>query len=108
MGVKQEFGKKIKRMRINRGMTQEELAEAVDLSQRAMSGIETGENFVSAETIDKLVKALNTTLEELFSIDHLKIGEELRQEIDEKLDSLNNDSEKLTIVYNVVKSLLKE
>ena len=40
MGVKQEFGKKIKRMRINRGLTQEELAEAVDLSQRAMSGID--------------------------------------------------------------------
>ena len=108
MGVKQEFGKKIKRMRINRGLTQEELAEAVDLSQRAMSGIETGENFVSAETIDKLVKALDTTLEELFSTDHLKVDTELRQEIDEKLDSLNNDSEKLIIVYNVIKSMLKE
>ncbi len=108
MGVKQEFGKKIKRMRINRGLTQEELAEAVDLSQRAMSGIETGENFASAETIDKLVSALDTTLEELFATNHLKIEEDLRQEIDDKLDDLSNDSEKLVIVYNVVKSLLKE
>ena len=88
--------------------TQEELAEAVDLSQRAMSGIETGENFVSAETIDKLVKALDTTLEELFATDHLKMEDELREEIDAKLDALNNDSEKLVIVYNVIKSLLKE
>ena len=108
MGVKQEFGKKIKRMRINRGLTQEELAEAIDLSQRAMSGIETGENFASAETIDKLVSALDTTLEELFATNHLKIEEDLRQEIDDKLDDLSNDSEKLVIVYNVVKSLLKE
>ena len=108
MSVKQEFGKKIKRMRINRGMTQEELAEAIDLSQRAMSGIETGENFVSAETIDKLVKALDTTLEELFSTDHLKLSTELRQEIDKKLDCLKNDNEKLVVVYNVIKSLLKE
>lgn len=108
MGVKQEFGKKIKRMRLNRGLTQEELAEAVDLSQRAMSGIETGENFASAETIDKLVSALDTTLEELFSTNHLKVQEDLRQEIDEKLNSINDDSEKLIIVYNVIKSLLKE
>ncbi len=108
MGVKQEFGKKIKRMRLNRGLTQEELAEAVDLSQRAMSGIETGENFASAETIDKLVSALDTTLEELFATNHLKIEEDLRQEIDEKLDDLSRDNEKLVIVYNVINSLLKE
>lgn len=108
MGVKQEFGKKIKRMRLNRGLTQEELAEAVDLSQRAMSGIETGENFASAETIDKLVSALDTTLEELFATNHLKIEEDLRQEIDDKLDDLSRDNEKLVIVYNVINSLLKE
>ena len=108
MGVKQEFGKKIKRMRLNRGLTQEELAEAVNLSQRAMSGIETGENFASAETIDKLVSALDTTLEELFATNHLKVEEDLRQEIDEKLDDLSHDNEKLVIVYNVIQSLLKE
>lgn len=95
-------------MRINRGLTQEALAEAVDISQRAMSGIETGENFVSAETIDKLVKALDTSMEELFATDHLKMVDELRQEIDDKLNSLNDDPAKLAIVYNVVKSLLKE
>lgn len=51
MGVKEELGKKIKRMRLNRGLTQEQLAEAVDVSQRTLSGIEIGENFVTAETL---------------------------------------------------------
>ena len=46
MGIKKELGIKIKRMRINRGLTQEQLAEMVDVSQRTMSGIEIGENFV--------------------------------------------------------------
>ena len=108
MGIKQEFGQKIKRMRINRGLTQEELAEAADLSQRAMSGIETGENFVSAETLDKLLCALDTSTEELFATDHLKLGKDLRQFIDEKLDVISEDPTKLAIVYNVVKSLSKE
>ena len=58
MGIKEELGKKIKRMRINRGLTQEQLAEAVDVSQRTLSGIEIGENFVTAETLDKIIKGL--------------------------------------------------
>ena len=108
MSIKEEFGKKIKRMRINRGLTQESLAELVDLSQRALSGIETGENFVSAETIDKLLIALNTTTEELFATRHLRTPEELRAEIDLKLDSLMNKPEKLEIVYNILKGMLLE
>lgn len=108
MGIKQEFGKKIKRMRINRGLTQEELAEAVDISQRALSGIEIGENFVSSETIDKLLKALNTTTEELFATNHLRDANELRTEIDNKLNSIMHDTAKLEIIYNVIKGLTKE
>ena len=73
-----------------------------------MSGIETGENFVSAETIDKLVKALDTSMEELFATNHLKMEDELRHEIDNKLNYLSGDPEKLEIVYNVIKGLLKE
>ena len=41
-------------MRINRGLTQEQLAEAVDVSQRTLSGIEIGENFVTAKLQTKL------------------------------------------------------
>ena len=50
MGIKKELGIKIKRMRAKRGLTQEKLAELVDISQRTLSGIENGENFCTAET----------------------------------------------------------
>ena len=108
MGIKEEFGKKLKRMRINRGLTQEELSEAANVSQRTLSGIETGENFVSAETIDKLVEALNTTTEELFSTDHLRSPEELRKEIDSKLNLLMTNEIKLEIAYKVISGLAQE
>lgn len=108
MGIKEEFGEKIKRMRQNRGLTQEQLAEAVDISQRALSAIERGENFVTSETIDKLLKALNTTSEELFSLNHLKSQTELLEEINKNLSKLTHKPEKLEIVYNITKSLLKE
>lgn len=108
MGIKEELGKKIKRMRINRGLTQEQLAEAVDVSQRTLSGIEIGENFVTAETLDKIVKALNTTSEELFATNHLKEEEELIKEIEQNIKTISQNPTKLDILYNVTKSLVKE
>lgn len=108
MGIKEEFGEKIKRMRQNRGLTQEQLAEAVDISQRALSAIERGENFVTSETIDKLLKTLNTTSEELFALNHLKEPEELLLEINKNLSKLSQNPQKLELVYQITKSLLKE
>ena len=108
MGVKEELGKKIKRMRINRGLTQEQLSEAVDISQRTLSGIEIGENFVTAETLDKLIKALNTTTEELFATNHLRNTEEIVYEISENLKIISQNPSKLDILYNVTKSLMRE
>lgn len=108
MGIKEELGKKIKRMRVNRGLTQEQLAEAVDVSQRTLSGIEIGENFVTAETLDKIIKALNTTSEELFATSHLKEEQELIKEIEKNLRTISKNPTKLGILYNVTKSLIKE
>ena len=108
MGIKQELGQKIKRMRLNRGLTQEQLAEMVDVSQRTMSGIEIGENFVTAETLDKIIDALNTTSEELFALNHLKKKNELLKEIKSDILIISQNPLKLDILYNIVKSLKKE
>ena len=108
MGIKEELGKKIKRMRQNRGLTQEQLSEMIDVSQRTLSGIEIGENFVTAETLDKLVLALNTTTEELFANNHLKSEDELIKDINKIINILANNPVKLDILYNVAKALTKE
>ena len=108
MGIKVELGKKIKRMRINRGLTQEQLAEMIDVSQRTLSGIEIGENFVTADTLDKIVLALNTTTEELFATNHLKSEKDIVAEIIQSVQAVAHNPVKLDILYNVTKSLLKE
>ncbi len=105
MGIKQELGKKIKRIRQSRDLTQEQLAEAVDISPRTLSGIEVGENFLTAETLDKIVLALNTNYEELFAVGHLKSNEELLKEIKTYINFLSKDSQKLETVYKFLKSL---
>jgi transcriptional regulator with XRE-family HTH domain len=108
MGIKKELGKKIKKFRISRGYTQEKLSEMANISQKALSSIEIGENFVSAETFDSLVKALNTTSEELFATNDFKDTQELIKLINENIAKISDNSEKLEIVYNLTTSLVRK
>ncbi len=95
-------------MRQNRGLTQEQLAEAIDISQRTLSGIEIGENFVTAETLDKIMEALKTTPDELFRLNHLKDTKELIIEIEALINNLSSNKEKIEIIYKFIKSLLND
>ncbi len=107
MGIKKELGKKIKRMRILRGYTQDKLSEMINISQRALSSIELGENFVTAETLDKLLAALEISSEELFATNNVKEPEDLLKNINQNIASLSNDADKLEIIYNLTKSLIR-
>lgn len=108
MGIKKELGKKIKRLRLAKGYTQDRLSEMIDISQKALSSIELGENFVTAETFDKLLNALEITSEELFATNKLKDSKELLQKINENIALIGNDSDKLEIIYNLTKSLTRK
>lgn len=56
------FGDLLKRLRVAAGMTQEELAEAAQLSARAISDLERGiKRSPRRETVDLLARALNLT-----------------------------------------------
>ncbi len=108
MGIKKELGKKIKRMRIEKGYTQEQLSELIDISQKALSSIETGENFVKAETLDKILKIFDITAEELFATNQLKDSAELLEMINKNIAKLENMPEKLEIIYNLTQSLSRK
>lgn len=108
MGIKKELGKKIKHMRITRGYTQEKLSEMINISQKALSSIETGENFVTAETLDKLIIALETTTEELFATNKMKDPNELIKIINKNISLIGNDSERLEIILNLTNSLIRK
>lgn len=58
MGIKKELGKKIKRMRLAKGYTQDKLSEIVDISQKALSSIEVGENSEKLELVYNLTMSL--------------------------------------------------
>lgn len=106
MGIKKELGKKIKATRLSKGYTQEKLSEMADISQKALSSIEIGENFVTAETLDKLLNALEITAEELFATNKFKDSLELITRINQNIAIIGGDSKRLEIIYNLTKSLI--
>ena len=56
--IKKLFGKRIKELRTKQGLTQEQLAEMIEVGERNLSKIECGNVFVKASTIAKLINAL--------------------------------------------------
>ncbi len=105
MDIKKQLGYKIKRLRQKKGLTQEQLAEKADLSVRSLSGIESGENFMSAQTMEKILNCLNISPNELFSAEHLRPTDELVEEILEIIEEVKDDRDKIENIYKVVKAI---
>lgn len=107
MSIKLEIGKQIKKLRIDNGYTQEKLSELIGISQRALSSIESGKNFISAETLENLLKIFNTNLEDFFSTNSFKEVDELLKMIYKNIEKIKDNPVKLEIIYNLTKSLTK-
>lgn len=96
------LGKRIKELRNKKGLTQEKLAEMVDIGERNLSKIECGANFVTAETLSKILSALDVVARELFDYEHHKNKEALKKEL---IDGINNDTLDVELLYKIYKSL---
>ena len=105
MNIKKTLGEKIKRLRKQKKLTQEQLAELIDIAPKNLSKIERGANFVTAETLGKLLVALNTTTEKLFSNDNIKEKNELISDIYSMVDNLKNDRAKLELIYRMLENI---
>ena len=79
----------------------------MDIATRTLCGIENGENFLTADTLEKIFRVLNVTSSELFAFDHLKPQDGLKKEIISDIKGLN-DRSKIETVYKVVKAIINE
>jgi len=106
--IKEKLGKRIAELRKKSNMSQEVLAEKLDISQKALSKIETGRNFLTAETLEKLLIVFNLSSNELFDFEHLGDNSELFDDIQNYINEIRNDKTLLMILYKITKALAKK
>ena len=74
----------------------------VDISAQSMSKIENSQNFVSADTVDALCKALNVESKDLFNFKEEKPKEDVIVEIER---CLRRNPTLLKTIYKIVLAL---
>ncbi|MEG0512233.1 MAG: helix-turn-helix transcriptional regulator [Clostridia bacterium] len=60
------FGQSVRRLRLSKGISQEEFADLCDLHRTYISDVELGKRNVSLENIKKMATALNISISGLF------------------------------------------
>ena len=84
-----EFNEKLQELRKNKGLTQEELAEALYVSRTAISKWESGRGYPSIDSLKEIAKYFSVTIDELLSSDEvLSIAEEDNKQKEKHLRSL--------------------
>lgn len=96
MNIKKLLGKRIQEIRKKQNITQEYLAELVDIDTSSMSHIENGKHYPSAENLDKILKVLNIKPSEIFSFESYAPIEEL---IEEMVSSMQTDENLTKLMY---------
>ena len=98
------FGQRLRELRVAKKLTQETVAELIDIQPENNSRIENGLSFPKPENIVKLSKVLGVEIAELFQFSHLNDYEKILDTIIEKLKS---DKDTTIITYKFLKSLGK-
>lgn len=104
--VNKKLGKRIQYLRRQRHLSQEKLAEAIDIAATSLSYVETGRGFMTLATLEKMAKVLNVELYEIFQFSSIQTNEEMYDYIISKLNIVKDDDEKIKIVYNLLKNVL--
>lgn len=103
--TKELLGARIREIRKARGLTQEQLAELVDVEQKHVSRIELGKNYPTIGRLEKMATALKVPLISFFDFLHLENDAESARDIEEMIGELDNDSRK--IAYKMIKAIIK-
>jgi transcriptional regulator with XRE-family HTH domain len=67
--LRSQFAKRLKTLRVQKELSQEELARLTNLSTSFISNLERGLNAPSFESLDSIAKALEISVKELFDFE---------------------------------------
>lgn len=106
MNLKQKLGKRIQELRKFQNITQEKLAEKINMDITSLSKIETGRNYPQPDTLEKIASALSVEIENLFVFKTNLTKEDYLKAIYTNIDFIKNSEEKLKFLHAVTSALV--
>ena len=106
--VNKNIGNNVKLLRTAKGLTQEQLAEAIGLERKSVTAIETGRTFISCEVLVNLSNFFNVEPAVFFKstfVEETDKTKNLKKEITRLLSDCNEDF--VERIYNVIIALKK-
>ena len=103
--IKTLLGLRIREIRKQNKLTQEQLAEKIGIEIPSLSNIENGKNYPNSETIEKIATGLNVQIFELFIFEHLK--EPDNKKMLEEINSILSKNTKLLKTIHTITTNLK-
>lgn len=99
------LGARIKELRKKRGLTQDQLAERVDLATRYISLIEVGRSSPSLDTLENIAGVFEVQLKVLFDFMHLDPDHVSASGLEKSLEGIDEGDRRL--LYRIA-TLMKE
>lgn len=103
MDNKKKLGLKIKELRKRKGLTQEQLAELIDMEQNSISVIESGRNFPTLGTLEKIAQILEVNLSDFFNYDYIDDIETIKASTKDIMRKM--DDNQIRQLFKYVKSI---
>ncbi|MEI8129402.1 MAG: helix-turn-helix transcriptional regulator [bacterium] len=98
-----KLGQRIKEIRERQNIKQVELAEMIEMEPSNLSKLENGNQLPKEENIERIARALNVDVKDLFEFGHIKTREELLEIITSSLK--NYTKNELEFVYKFLVGL---
>ena len=103
MDNKKKLGLKIKELRKRKGLTQEELAELIQMEQNSISVMESGRNLPTLGTLEKIAKVLDVNLSDFFDYDYIEDIDVIKASTEDIISKM--DDKQLRQLFKYVKSI---
>lgn len=103
MDNKKKLGLKIKELRKRKGLTQEQLAELINMEQNSISVIESGRNFPTLGTLEKIAQILDVNLSDFFNYDYIDDIETIKASTKDIIRKM--DDNQIRQLFKYVKSI---
>jgi transcriptional regulator with XRE-family HTH domain len=103
MDNKKKLGKRIQELRKRKGFTQEKVAELISMEQNTISVIESGRNFPTLATLEKIANVLEVELSDFFIYDYLDDIDVLKVRTQTKINSM--DENQIRKLFQYIKSI---